>query len=78
MVRREPVSKVADVYSYGILLWEIITQKVPFSDVNSYEVPAKIAAGEVKKLMASLNNLYLPCSSTRHHLKFIPHPSEGM
>jgi len=76
MVRREPVSKAADVYSYGILLWEIITQKVPFSDVNSYEVPAKIAAGEVK--MASLNNLNLLCSSTRHHLKFIPHPSEGM
>ena len=76
MVRREPVSKAADVYSYGILLWEIITQKVPFSWVNSYEVPAKVAAGEVK--MASLNNLNLPCSSTRHHLKFMPHLLEGM
>ena len=50
MVRKEPLSKAADVYCYGILLWEIITQKVPFSDVNSYEVPAKVAAGEVGKV----------------------------
>ena len=50
MVRKEPLSKAADVYSYGILLWEIITQKAPFSDVNSYEVPAKVAAGEVGKV----------------------------
>lgn len=31
-------------------LWEIIAQKVPFSDAKSYEVPAKLAAGEVGKV----------------------------
>jgi len=50
MVRKEPLSKAADIYCYGILLWEITTQKVPFSDVNSYEVPAKVASGEVGKM----------------------------
>jgi len=47
MVRRDPVSKSCDVYSYGIFAWEIITQKKPFSDVIEFELPQKVAAGEV-------------------------------
>ena len=47
MVRRESVSKSCDVYSYGIVLWEIITLQVPFSDVKDYEIPMKVAANEV-------------------------------
>ena len=31
-------------------LWEIIAQKVLFSDVKGYEVPAKLAAGGVGKV----------------------------
>ena len=50
MIRREPVSKAADVYSYGIFLWEIIAHEVPFSDFKSYELPTKIAAEEVGKV----------------------------
>ena len=47
MMRREPVSKSCDVYSYGIFAWEIITRKVPFSDVKSYEISLRVAKGEV-------------------------------
>lgn len=47
MMRREPVSKSCDVYSYGVLMWEIVTQKKPFSDVMGYLIPMKVAAGEV-------------------------------
>jgi len=33
MLLRSEVSTACDVYSYGILLWEIITHKMPFPDV---------------------------------------------
>jgi len=47
MLEREEVSKSCDVYSYGILLWAIITHKVPFEDVLYYLVPPKVLEGEV-------------------------------
>jgi len=44
---REPVSKSCDIYSYGIVLWEIVTQQVPFSGMQYFEIMKKVAAGEV-------------------------------
>ncbi|KAG9305576.1 hypothetical protein G9A89_001637 [Geosiphon pyriformis] len=35
-----------DIYSYGILLWEIATQQLPFGDINNYQVQAKVKAGK--------------------------------
>ncbi len=37
-----PISKAWDVYSYGIVLWELLTHKVPFEDVPDLELPNKI------------------------------------
>ena len=34
MVQREEVSKACDVYSYGMLLFEIATRHIPFPDVG--------------------------------------------
>ena len=49
MLRREPVSKACDVYSFGILLWEILVRKEPFSDITPIFLPSKIVEGEVNK-----------------------------
>ena len=42
-----PVSKLCDVYSYGILLWEVITFQQPFADSICFLVPQKVMDGEV-------------------------------
>ena len=47
VVQGQSVSKSSDVYSYGILMWEIITQKIPFSVVKTFELYFRIANGEV-------------------------------
>ena len=57
MLRRETVSKKADVYSYGIIAWEIIAQKVPFSEVEPFFIPIAIANGQVGNCIASASEL---------------------
>ena len=42
-----PVSKLCDVYSYGILLWEIVTYQQPFADCIPFLVPLKVMDGKV-------------------------------
>ena len=47
MLRREKVSKSCDVYSYGVLLFEIATQQQPFPDVLPVLVPGMTMEGKV-------------------------------
>ena len=47
MLRRERVFKPSDVYSYGVLLFELMTQLVPFSDIVPIMLPAMIIEGKV-------------------------------
>ncbi len=44
-IKDEDISQSWDVYSYGILLWELWTHKLPFTDVKPYLLPGKIVAG---------------------------------
>ncbi len=44
-LKDEYISQSWDVYSYGILLWELWTYKLPFTDVKPYLLPGKIVGG---------------------------------
>jgi len=55
MLERKDVSKSCDVYSYGILLWAIITHKEPFTDVSYVFLPSKVLQGEVSYFYSQLS-----------------------
>ncbi|KAL5700307.1 hypothetical protein ACHQM5_025766 [Ranunculus cassubicifolius] len=38
VLRNEPADEKSDVYSYGVILWELITEKIPWENHNSLQV----------------------------------------
>ena len=47
MLKRGKVSKSCDVYSYGVLLFEVVTQQVPFHDVPPFMAGVMAMDGKV-------------------------------
>ena len=41
VVASQRFSKAADVYSFGIILWELVTWQVPWEDLNPFQVSRK-------------------------------------
>ncbi|MFS7923944.1 putative protein kinase TKL-CTR1-DRK-2 family [Helianthus anomalus] len=38
VLRNEPSNEKSDVFSFGIILWELVTQRVPWSNMNPLQV----------------------------------------
>ncbi|CAI9779722.1 unnamed protein product [Fraxinus pennsylvanica] len=38
VIHNEPSGEKADVYSFGVILWELVTQKIPWDNLNSMQV----------------------------------------
>ncbi|VAI22161.1 unnamed protein product [Triticum turgidum subsp. durum] len=38
VLRSEPSNEKSDVYSYGVVLWELVTQKIPWDTLNPMQV----------------------------------------
>ncbi|THU56962.1 hypothetical protein C4D60_Mb11t22730 [Musa balbisiana] len=42
VLRNEPSDEKSDVYSYGVILWELVTEKIPWDNLNSMQVVAAV------------------------------------
>jgi len=51
-------SKASDVYSYGIILWEIQSLKTPFKELNVYQILSAVDEGERPDANASFGAQY--------------------
>ena len=43
IMKGEPVNKACDVWSYGVVLWELFTGEKPFSDLGWNQIYIKVA-----------------------------------
>ena len=43
VLRSEHIDEKADVYSFGVILWEILTGKIPWEDMNPMQASAESA-----------------------------------
>jgi len=46
VIRHETYSSNADVYSFGICLWQLITREVPFAAMTPIQAAFRVAQGE--------------------------------
>lgn len=54
IIRNEPCSEKVDIWSFGVLLWELMTHEIPYKDVDSSAVMWGVAG----------NSIHLPVPST--------------
>ena len=52
------IEKESDIYSFGIIIYEILTRKTPFNDVlHNLELAKKISSGLKPRLTCDENNI---------------------
>ena len=64
----KPYNKLADVYSFGILMWQMLSLQVPFQGYNCIEwIKAVVFGGNDNRVLAiSIENTHVPMLVREH------------
>ena len=47
LIRHEKCNQSVDVWSYGIILWELLTRQIPYQDWNQQQVMWEVGNGRI-------------------------------
>ncbi|CAD8066258.1 unnamed protein product [Paramecium sonneborni] len=56
IMRGEPYQEKADVYSFGMILWEIITQLIPYEGLSQTQIIGSVGYGQDQVIIPSNSN----------------------
>jgi len=45
-----PYTEASDIYSFGIVIWEIFTSEIPFDGIDNFRIIRMITMGELLKI----------------------------
>jgi len=46
ILQQQPYTEKCDVYSFAVVLWELQAKKIPYENINRFEIPIKVTEGE--------------------------------
>lgn len=71
VIRGSKFSEASDVFAYGVILWELLTRRIPWEDLNEYQIVFQMTSQLESPLAATAKALEIPDSAPELYRKII-------